>query len=809
MSQQVCCLVKVKSPKGIRSHLIFKDRFSIGRAADADVSASSPSVSRTHILVQVTANEISIFDQGSANGTFVNGEKLSKQAIQVNPTDEVLLGSGDEVFIFERIENLVEAMNLDQSRDLLKAQMADLQKHFKDQAALSTQAQIKDLHDQAMNQAAQIQEQAKREAKLILDKTKQQEISILQSAEDRAQKSLFQAKAESTKIKEQATEQAYKKRAEIEAENSQLETEWRTQFNQQKIEAQKQLQEQLNEAHNQAQMVLQKARENQEAIAKQTQQKNIELLQSAERKAEEVLQSARQEAHQLKIQNQQEIQKLYKIAEDEIEIKRQDVQKESQDLLSSVRARVESSIAQQTEQHLKNMNLEREASLHETQLQCKKMLDQAQSEAKKEQEKIIRDYKAQISELETQTQQQKLSFEDLQNSQSEVRAQAQKLQSQVDFLRSDIENKEKLILDLEDQRLKAVELIKLSESAESKTKEAQAQYLQTQKELEKTKAEIADEKRRAINEIQPLREKTLLEHEELKKSLSEEIARNRLKALEELKQSLAQEEQKFNELKSKHAKEIAHRLELRVIPKIREVVGDQANSAKLLEIRDEMNLEISESLKSLNESLKIQTQNADPQLDQKNEARKKRIKKISIAATAAALVLIFIFKDNLMEVIRKADKNNFASQMIEERKIKSQYKPEQTDVFHANYTDNVIFLKNYSDIKSSQEYINTWSLELNNLEYLRSMGLSEEDAIMYISKEANLVSGLMELRKSIDAVYLEQGIQRMRNFETERMEEILKTLKSEANFKNIQAKEKAFFEAYKQKNHLKMPASIN
>ena len=80
------------------------------------------------------------------------------------------------------------------------------------------------------------------------------------------------------------------------------------------------------------------------------------------------------------------------------------------------------------------------------------------------------------------------------------------------------------------------------------------------------------------------------------------------------------------------------------------------------------------------------------------------------------------------------------------------------------------------------------------------MKLTEEDIIKFVSKETNLVLRLGVQRSSIDAVYLSEGIDRLRKAEDEDVKEMIEILKGEANYKKIRELEKAFLHEY-MKNH--------
>jgi hypothetical protein len=63
----------------------------IGRSSDLDVVLMEDMVSRRHAFLNVKGDKIHLRDNGSTNGTFVNGEKVS-QAV-VNKGDRILIGT--------------------------------------------------------------------------------------------------------------------------------------------------------------------------------------------------------------------------------------------------------------------------------------------------------------------------------------------------------------------------------------------------------------------------------------------------------------------------------------------------------------------------------------------------------------------------------------------------------------------------------------------------------------------------------------------------------------------------------------------
>ena len=63
----------------------------IGRSSELDVVLMEDMVSRRHAVLQLRGDKIHLEDRGSTNGTFVNGEKISKAV--VSKGDRILIGT--------------------------------------------------------------------------------------------------------------------------------------------------------------------------------------------------------------------------------------------------------------------------------------------------------------------------------------------------------------------------------------------------------------------------------------------------------------------------------------------------------------------------------------------------------------------------------------------------------------------------------------------------------------------------------------------------------------------------------------------
>src|SRR5512137_3120720 len=74
----------------LRTESFAREIIKIGRLASAHLCLEDDRVSRIHAVIEVAPDTVSIIDMGSAEGTFVNGQRVSRGAL--HPGDEISLG---------------------------------------------------------------------------------------------------------------------------------------------------------------------------------------------------------------------------------------------------------------------------------------------------------------------------------------------------------------------------------------------------------------------------------------------------------------------------------------------------------------------------------------------------------------------------------------------------------------------------------------------------------------------------------------------------------------------------------------------
>ncbi len=69
-----------------------EEEFLIGRGTDCDLRLPLSDVSRHHCLIRIRGKEIALMDLGSANGTFVNGQRIRSQT-PLHSGDQIRVGT--------------------------------------------------------------------------------------------------------------------------------------------------------------------------------------------------------------------------------------------------------------------------------------------------------------------------------------------------------------------------------------------------------------------------------------------------------------------------------------------------------------------------------------------------------------------------------------------------------------------------------------------------------------------------------------------------------------------------------------------
>jgi len=81
---------------------IYEGRNKVGRAITNDITISDGTVTDLHAILLFRNGKFYIIDQGSSNGTYVNGEDTDFQTVELKDNDIITFGKGKAVFKFKQ-----------------------------------------------------------------------------------------------------------------------------------------------------------------------------------------------------------------------------------------------------------------------------------------------------------------------------------------------------------------------------------------------------------------------------------------------------------------------------------------------------------------------------------------------------------------------------------------------------------------------------------------------------------------------------------------------------------------------------------
>jgi len=320
---------------------------------------------------------------------------------------------------------------------------------------------------------------------------------------------------------------------------------------------------------------------------------------------------------------------------------------------------------------------------------------------------------------------------------------------------------------------------------------------------EKKNLELYAEQRVGLEQEMKRKAETLtLEYDDKKRTLEKELSKLASNQQENLKKQILEEEKRIKEVRKAQASEIARMIEVQMADRAKAYIH---NANTLSQFSQDLFATVRTVLSTDESSFKPLTLHLNDSLPTQLEKNKKYIKPAVISFATALTALLFFYRLDVYQHFKSQDSHSVAKQMIEQRKIQSLYNPEQNAQYRESYMDNVLYYKHYSALKMNSDFQQKWTLRLNDIALIRELKVTEDRMVQFQAIETNLVTKLTEMKASIDAVYLHEGLEAMKKFEAEETKRLLEIIKGQSNFEKIKQLEREFIQSYLQAHQAEFP----
>ena len=737
----------------------------IGRSTEAHIGIADPGVSRTHLEISIKHGRVWLNDLGSANGTFINGKKITpKIKVAYNDGDAVQLGSQRIKVTIHTLEKAFDLksleasdLNPDQKENLLTLvnsahaeanRISHLVKGQTDQSLKATEAKINGLISQANFQADQIISLANNNASKIQEDAKRKQVETVLRAESEAMEATAEVFRKAEHVVQEAEEKAQqiilqaeqtsKEKYDItEQEATQLLQQARQNIQDLRVDWEKEM-ENLTEA----------AKKRARQIEGMAQQKAEEAISSADRQKLNILNHANELFDHAKKDAQDRSVQYYAQAENELKA----TQKKAQEIIIEAHQQVKTI----------HINIDKEiSSLKETLLELKK--DRSENEV------FLNEAKETLADLTLKTEDSKKELSGLEN------------------------KRESLSLELSQFKKELAEVLE-------QRKTAVIEADQVKKDAQRFKEQID-------KETQDLKDAARKEIETFKSRESEALDKAKLDEIKKIKEMRLASDRSLNRHRSELVGEFLRLTESHILALLKPSLP---NSYDWNVVNQRLQTEVKESL---NEAIYKYT-NIEVEKDSQEIHHQKSVtflKNFKIAALSSAALLAFLFalpssRHFISNFLKRNSSDtaaqNFSKQMQTERARR--FDPPKTEAWHDNYTDSLLYTRGYTDLKLDAQFQDQWIHDLHEYLYTK-LRVDEDSIVKLVSLEAAMVTKLKEEADSIHPDYVEQQVKKMREMEQESVSQMQTIIGSNAKFENF----KKFSENYYYKEFLKRsPAQI-
>ncbi len=824
-----CFLVTMQTGTEVTRKVVDANPFTIGRSLEAAISIIDTNVSRAHVLVKNKGGRVWIEDQGSINGTFLNGVKLEPKRLTPLETDDVIkLGKTNVSMKIVAIERIFAPEFVSTSTDLQTGQKDSLLNLIQG-AHNEAQRLVKmgrDLHDAAIQQAearaAGIENSMANQRNQILAQAQERANQLILEAEGKAKKEVLSIHLRATEVRQKADE-------------------YRRQL--------------IEKAQDEVEKIYGQQRERCQEMIDEANERIIKLNEIADAEAVTTKRKATTESgmilEEARIQAEHDAQEYFDSVRDETVRRMEVYENEEREKIEEERVRM----IKETEGQMSSLRIERKRLETEMNSEIRRLqsdIDSSNIELKElhvlieKQKNVAADeiaYKRELFEkemkseqgsakraLETSTEQKRQEIEKFKLIREEETRTAIKEQT-LAFDKIKRKN-EKDIEELEDELLRLTPLVKKA-TADFTSLQAQEQMAKSNYDellfkfqklndalkneantktellanirlLEKDVGRLAMDKQNlegSIANLQMDMQQRIAAHKSI---LDEEFARLRRVQQEELDSLRLSEMDRLKKDRQNAVEDFAREKES-IANDILSAVFEELTKPSALGAQDAINATLKKKINTTLEerSLSLLTDHHGEHVTVNKIQGKRNRERRASGAQGMLLGMLLLIGFQYGQERFLADSNPMKTAAEEKARAREEdlerrkFSPPQDEELRSSYKDCVIYTKDFVEVYTSTEFQEKF-LKAATIYLLKQWRIEEDKSVEALSAVTTLVKVLDEKKKAIHPDFVKEGLKKMEDAETEAIAHVNETLGTEVRYEAFRKFEKKFYLNFRQ-----------
>lgn len=324
-----------------------------------------------------------------------------------------------------------------------------------------------------------------------------------------------------------------------------------------------------------------------------------------------------------------------------------------------------------------------------------------------------------------------------------------------------------------------------------------SESIKAKEEIEKRAAALKLELEEVKSQLEDLRKRKSVEGEKVEQEIRKKMDGLIKEREKQIQEEFSLEQKKIDHYREKWKKELndnKQRLLTSLVDQSTRYFSNSIDSKNLktaqTELEEKLKLVLDQEIAS--SALLAEEQKATKSITHKKKGYKGNREVIhGFIAGALVVTCFFVVKASLesksVSALVDLEQKNRADDLAAR-----QFRPEQTSEVKENYTDAVIYTKDFTSLYLDNDVQNRWAKQAKDY-FFENWRVPEETVIEVVSKAKVLVQNLKEKRENIHPDFVDKNIEKMRQFEADEVKALKEKLGTNVKFEAFKKLETRFF----------------